>query len=130
MSCLKYDAVPAILLTMKIHYTVVEFCPSACWALLNIAANNECREVCIKYDAVSIILSLMKIHSSVANVCHYACRALYNIGWSDTTHRSVIVAAGAIPVLVAVYNRHSGDAKAKANETLQKLGYSTNGTKN
>ncbi len=50
-------------------------------------------------------------------------QALLQIAWSSPGHRAAAVAAGAVPVLVAAWGRHSGEARQSAHLALERLGY-------
>jgi hypothetical protein len=74
-------------------------------------------------------VAALKAHPSEAAVAEQACIALCNIGGNSPTNKAGIVAAGAVPVLAAAFNAHTGKARAEAHDALNLLGYSDSGTK-
>lgn len=74
-------------------------------------------------------MACLSTHAGVADVVEYASWALLHIGWKKWHNQTAIVAAGAVPLLAAAFKSHTGSARQKAHEALDRLGYTDQGTK-
>ena len=122
-------SVPVIVSCLKSHAGVADVAHFGCRALAAIAVIHSGQAACLSSGAVPAIVACLKAFGSDAQVTRYGCWALLNIGWSTPSHQAVIISAGAIPLLAAAFYRHTGEAKQKAHEALEWLGYTDEGTK-
>ena len=99
----------------------------ACSALRTLADVVPGGDACAGAGAIGAVVGALRLHGRDAGVVEQACAALRNIGWSRTAHRAAIVGAGAVPLLVAAHGAHGGNANRRAQEALEKLGFSSSG---
>lgn len=115
----------AALKTHKGDASVILFTCSALRTLADISAGAD---ACAGCGAIGLLAEALRVHSWHEGVCEQAAAALRNIGWSRTFHRQAIVGAGAVALLVASHENHPGtNAARRAQEALDKLGYSATG---
>ena len=73
------------------------------------------------------VVAALTTHTGSSDVCFHASWALSNLAWSDSAHRTAIVAAGAVAPLAAALARHPGETREKVHSTLELLGYTNPG---
>ena len=120
-------AVPAVVGALRAHVGVAEVAQFGCRALVNLSRANAGREAFIASGALPAVVAALKAHAGDAEVAHYGCWALSSISWSKPSDRNAIVQLGGVSVLANVVASHAGNARAKAHEALQKLGFTDAG---
>lgn len=91
---------------------------------------NKMKDVIIEYGGHAQLLSALEASPGNQELCEKASDVLYLIAdGSDYVlpRCSLLVAAGAVPLLAAVVRTHNGYAKFKARNTLKLLGYRGDG---
>jgi hypothetical protein len=126
-SCEASGAVPAVVAALNAHAGVAAAAEQCCCALGYISLRAPGQDACVSSGAVPAVLAALKAHAGVAAVAEQGSWALLKIAWTNPSHRAAIVAAGAIPHLAAAHTAHSGRARQKAHEALDKLGYTDSG---
>ena len=75
------------------------------------------------------LVKAITMHSSDAMLCEHASEALKGLSdGSGGARNAAMIAAGAGPVLAAMAQTHSGEAKESAEDALDDLGLRSDGT--
>jgi len=72
------------------------------------------------------VVAALTVHAGVVAVCEAGSAALLDLSRPGPAHHAALVAAGAVPLLVAAHARHPS-ARGAAHAALEELGFSDAG---
>ncbi len=130
-ACLAAGAVPVVVAVLTAHTRAGESATvvvHACKALGVLAICVPGQDACVAAGAIPAIVGALNELADNEGAVIEASFALKNLAWRSASHRAAIVAAGAVPLLAAVYARFRRSFYAyNARVALEKLGFSETG---
>ena len=119
----KPGEIECVVAAMGGHPRSADIQAHGCGALRRIACNADNKVLVSKAGGIECIVAAMRAHPGNAAVQEWACAALINIGWSSTSIRAKIAAAGG-PELARIAMRAFptlAGVQTEAKDLLEKL---------